>query len=148
MRARFGGRPPDCPAPPTAVRHASVDGQDFAVRPAAPRRAANDFELRAADGSLVARALQSREPGSAAIACAVSRERFDDIYSYAFRTASADGANVCALVADGESARRIVARAAAPSAPPTPEPASCSTRFSGWAFGPGPASSVSAARTC
>lgn len=67
------------------------------------------------------------------------------MYSYAFRTASADGAGVCALAADGESARRIVARAAAPSAPPTPEPASCSTRFSSWAFGP--ASSASTART-
>ena len=88
----------------------------------------------------VARALQSDAFTSTAIPRAVSRGRVDDIYFYAFRTSSADGANVRALVADGESARRIVARAALTSAP---EPASCSTRSSGWAFGPaGSASGV------
>ena len=89
----------------------------------------------------VSRALQSHEVAFAAIACAIPRGGVDDVYFYV-RTASADGASVRALVADGESARRIVARAALTSAP---EPASCSTRFSSWAFGP--ASSASAART-
>ena len=93
-----------------------------------------------ADDLFVARALQSHEVAFAAIACAVSRGRVDDIYFNAFPTSSADGASVRALVADGQSARRIVARAALTSAP---EPASCSTRFSGWAFGPaGSASGV------
>ena len=93
----------------------------------------------AADDLFVSRALQSHEVAFAAIACAIPRGGVDDVYFYV-RTASADGASVRALVADGESARRIVARAALTSAP---EPASCSTRSSGWAFGPaGSASGV------